>query len=309
MRKEHDYLLDMYRILAILMVLSVHINGYLCGKPEMVSKLFSYGAYGVALYFILSGYFSYSSVTKSRSGRQYVWKKAVRILPMYYISLLFTFIVGVFITGAYPLSWEWVWHVFFLNMFIPNREWMWWNSTNFFWTMPAFIAWYILSYFVVKRINRSWQAAVCTLIASIAAPFLKRWMYGFASEQFANWNFFSLLYVFMFGLFSYLVVMEKKIFSGIIYGVGIGGAGWMLGNHSGFFLFSILFYEMIVVTGTKRILSPWLEREKCKKIVFTLSESSYSVYLTHWFILALGGKMFKHASWYLAYTVFIVQCH
>lgn len=111
---SHNYLLDGYRIVAILMVLSVHIRGYLEGTPAIVKRILGLGAYGVALYFILSGYFSYSSVIKEAKMINYAKKKAIRILPMYYVSLLLTFIVGVFITGEYPLDLKWLYHVFFL---------------------------------------------------------------------------------------------------------------------------------------------------------------------------------------------------
>ena len=101
---RQNYLLDCFRITAILMVLSVHVRGYLEGTPSIVSKILGMGAYGVALYFILSGYFSYVSVVKESRILDYVRKKAIRILPMYYMSLLLTFIVGVFIVGEYPLD-------------------------------------------------------------------------------------------------------------------------------------------------------------------------------------------------------------
>lgn len=105
------------------MVLSVHIRGYLKGTPESISQAMGLDAYGVALYFVLSGYFSYISVSKEKSIRDYVKKKAIRILPMYYLSLVLTFIIGAFITAQYPLDLKWFYHTVFLNMFIPSQEW------------------------------------------------------------------------------------------------------------------------------------------------------------------------------------------
>lgn len=64
----YNYILDCYRILAVLMVLSVHIRGYLEGTPGIIDKVMGIGAYGVALYFVLSGYFSYISVVKEKSS-------------------------------------------------------------------------------------------------------------------------------------------------------------------------------------------------------------------------------------------------
>lgn len=158
------------------MVLSVHIRGYLDGTPNIVNRMLGLGAYGVALYFILSGYFSYSSVIKEVRVIDYAKKKAIRILPMYYVSLVLTFIVGVFIVGEYPLDLKWLFHTVFVNMFVPSREWEWWNSVNFFWTMPAFIAWYVLSPFIFKCVKNANRMAIATLIAVVVSPFLKNWI-------------------------------------------------------------------------------------------------------------------------------------
>ena len=51
--RQTNYVIDCFRILAVLMVLTVHVRGYLEGIPMIISKLFSIGAYGVALYFKL----------------------------------------------------------------------------------------------------------------------------------------------------------------------------------------------------------------------------------------------------------------
>jgi hypothetical protein len=73
--KEHNYLIDCFRILAVLMVLSVHIRDDLDNVPSIIYKLFGLGAYGVALYFIISGFLSYRSVVKCKSFETYVHKK------------------------------------------------------------------------------------------------------------------------------------------------------------------------------------------------------------------------------------------
>lgn len=299
----HNYILDCYRILAILMVLSVHIRGYLEDTPGIINQAMGIGAYGVALYFILSGYFSYMSVAKEKSIRDYVKKKAIRILPMYYVSLVLTFIIGVFITAQYPLDLKWLYHTVFLNMFIPSQEWTWWNSVNFFWTMPAFVAWYTLSPLLFKYINNSKKMVITTLVASVLSPFLKKWMYGFASEQFVNWNFFCLLYVFLFGSLAYFLIQECKQSIGILYGIIIAVIGLAVGNRSGFFVFGFGFYLMILLAS---IIPLRWESEKLKNIIEWLSASTYSVYLTHWFILQFWGDVLGSLPWIVGYAVFIV---
>lgn len=46
----------------------------------------------------------------------------IRIIPMYYVSLILTFLIGTIITKEFPIDWKWIYHVFFLNMFIPGKE-------------------------------------------------------------------------------------------------------------------------------------------------------------------------------------------
>jgi peptidoglycan/LPS O-acetylase OafA/YrhL len=188
-------------------------------------------------------------------------------------------------------------------MFIPSKDWSWWNSVNFFWTMPAFIAWYLISYPLFKKINSSKKMAVITLITSIAAPFLKKIMYHFASEQFVNWNFFCLIYAFCLGALAYFVIKEKCHLMGILYGVVIGCLGLIANNRSGFFVFGLLFYFAIVVGSMIPIR--W-ENEKVNKAVKTLSAITYSTYLTHWFVVQLIGDWFKLLPWFVAYILFIV---
>lgn len=303
-QKEHNYLIDCFRILALLMVLTVHVSGYLQGMPQIVKRLFAMGAYGVALYFIISGFLSYPSVMKSNSFVKYSKKKMIRILPMYYISLFFTFVLGGLILKEYPITWQWIYSVFFLNMFIPGKDWMWWNSVNYFWTMPAFIAWYVVSYPLLLRVNNMKKAALIILITSIIVSPLKYMMKFWASDEFINWNFFCLIYVFCFGVLAYFVIREKKYFGGVLIGIGIGVIGIIAGNRSGFFIFGLIFYFLII--STSMIPTKWVNR-KMRSVVKLLSAITYSTYLTHWFILKLVGNMLSQLPWIIAYVVFIVS--
>lgn len=243
---EQSYMMDLFRVIAVMMVLSVHINGYLNEHPHIVQLFFSLGAYGVSLFFLLSGFFTYSSIQKSSTIKEYLIKKAVRLLPLYYISLVMTFILDVYIYKDLPVSWKWLYHVVFLNMFVPCKEWMWWNSVNFFWTMPCFVAWYIISPVIYRYVNSFWKMASFVGIYSVMVPVIKEWMYGFTSTQFANWNFFSLLYTFLLGVLASLAISERKEIICAVYTVFLGIIGCIANNRSGFFLFGIGFLLLIL---------------------------------------------------------------
>ena len=45
---RRNYTLDLFRILAVWMVLSVHVRSYLNGIPTLINEIFGLGAYGVA---------------------------------------------------------------------------------------------------------------------------------------------------------------------------------------------------------------------------------------------------------------------
>ncbi len=271
--------------------------------PSIVHKILSVGAYGVALYFLISGYLSYPSVANSKSMSEYAFKKAIRILPMYYISLVATFILDAVVLRDIELSWKWIYHVFFVNMFIPTAEWGWCNSVNFYWTMPCFVAWYILSPLFFKCIKNSRGAFVASAISAAIVPFIKKWMYTFASEQFVNWNFFCLLYVFFFGVLAWFVANERCYVKGCIYGGVIAVIGLLCGNRSGFFVFGLVFYFGIVITSW---LGLKISNNKAQVIIKGVSGATYSVYLSHYFVLKAFNGVLPAVPWPVAYISFIV---
>ncbi len=285
------------------MVLSVHVNGYLSDVPSIIHSFLGIGAYGVALYFLISGYLSYPSVMSSKSLKNYALKKAIRILPMYYLSLIATFILDALALKDIELSWEWIYHVFFVNMFVPSAEWSWWNAVNFFWTMPCFVAWYVFSPLLFKFIKNSRRAFVASAVSAAVVPFIKMWMYTFASEHFVNWNFFCLLYVFFFGVLAWFVTNEKCHVRGCVYGGIITAVGLLCGNRSGFFVFGIVFYFGIIMINWIGIK---VNNVKTQSIIKVISGATYSVYLSHYFVLKAFSSVIVVIPWPMAYICFIV---
>lgn len=174
---------------------------------------------------------------------------------------------------------------------------------NFFGTMPAFVAWYLLSYPLFKKMNNSIIIAISSLTISVLTPGLKRIMNMFASEQFVNWNFFCLLYVFLFGSLAYFIIKEKKHEIGFAYGLLIGIIGWFCENRCGFFVFGLVFYFLLLLVDLCPI--KWTNK-KINQTIRELSAISYATYLMHWFILILCGNKLKMLPWMFAYLLFIV---
>lgn len=58
-----------------------------------VPPVFNYGFYGVELFFIISGFVIYQSIQFSRSAKDFLLKRAIRLYPAYLLCALLTFLV------------------------------------------------------------------------------------------------------------------------------------------------------------------------------------------------------------------------
>ena len=87
-RLNRNIMMDVLRIIAMVMVLLVHIPIYI---PLPYS--FPNGQYGVAIFFVLSGYLIMESLEHTQSVKKFYQKRLIRILPEYYIILIIGIII------------------------------------------------------------------------------------------------------------------------------------------------------------------------------------------------------------------------
>jgi peptidoglycan/LPS O-acetylase OafA/YrhL len=96
--------LDSLRALAIVMVLIYHSRWQLWGgwlRPAL-----NYTLWGVDLFFVLSGYLI-TNILIRNSGREgffrvFYWRRALRIFPIYYLTILVMYFVPARVTGLSP---------------------------------------------------------------------------------------------------------------------------------------------------------------------------------------------------------------
>src|SRR5699024_11527568 len=62
-------------------------------SSDYSTEIFSYGHYGVQLFFIISGFVIFMSVRRGRSAGDFLIKRAFRLYPAYIASIVITFIV------------------------------------------------------------------------------------------------------------------------------------------------------------------------------------------------------------------------
>ena len=184
----HMPVLDGIRGMAVLMVLVFHFIGCMPptnGFERTVVRVTGYGAFGVELFFVLSGFLItgilYDSCHKPRYFRNFYARRALRIFPLYYGVLCLVF----FVAPMIPLlrgptlehlvdrqAWAWLYAV---NIYIANQgDWS-FSYIEHFWSLAVeehFYLFWPLVVFLVARRPRTLMAlslaiALCAVLARL----------------------------------------------------------------------------------------------------------------------------------------------
>lgn len=146
-------LLDGYRALAVLMVLSTHV-AFTTGESfgSVVGPLLGRMDFGVTLFFLLSGFLLYRpwalSAMTNRAGPalgRYALRRAGRILPAYWLMVAVTLLV---LPEIQPVTWSaWPVHLGLIHIYIPGytlegltQTWSLATEVSFYVLLPVF-AW------------------------------------------------------------------------------------------------------------------------------------------------------------------------
>lgn len=94
-KKRFDEIDALRGIAAIVVVLYHYIVFYdekFGHLKENYVEIFSYGHYGVQLFFIISGFVIYMSILKVKSAPDFLTKRAIRLYPTYIFAIIVTFV-------------------------------------------------------------------------------------------------------------------------------------------------------------------------------------------------------------------------
>ena len=276
--KNRDFSLDILRAAACLMVMGVHLGQHIT-IPGAIGAFFEKGSTGVGFFFILSGYLAYFSLDKAfekgLSTKQvmleYWYKRAVHILPLYYLMILFYFILTT-IAGIVPrddTGLYWIRYIFFLNRWVPTDV-EFWTNLGAVWSISVFVFFYLIVPFYYK-VARNYYSAWIGVLVSFAV--LK-----YTDEIALNMAPFRYMFHFFLGILIYLAVKEKKILSlstvlcGILVFCALVGKGDMLNSP--------LIASMFIMATRGTVTTSSKNNPICRAIS-AISLISYSLYLDH----------------------------
>lgn len=303
--------LDIIRIFAAWMVLSVHIGQYL-------GVDFSVGAKGVQLFFVLSGYLAFASLEKNASIVSYYKKRAVRIIPIYWICLIIIYMEDI-VLGTYSSSLsevlagqcgpKYLRYFAFLQCFIPSDNWELWNNHRALWTMSSFVGFYILAPYLYRIMNKFYKSMLILIIFLFCRPYLVAWIQNiFAGypknakiEYFATMNPLTELYCFLLGAVLFVAIKEKKqnVYQMVIsIALAVTALSW--------YQYELLFVLLVAIAVS---FAPITENKQVCKWISIISGGSFALYLIHPMVLDIApiiwGKIGIENQWLYAIYLYI----
>ena len=280
--RKTDRGIQILRILACFVVFICHFGQRLPLEriSEDLYSISQLGAYGVELFFVISGYLACFSLANGKSAVAFYKKRAIRILVLYYFCILYYFITETFIFGNIPkddMGLGWLRYIFCLNGIVPSEGYF-WSNLGITWTIPVFLTFYLLAPLITK-ITKTTLSSAIAVVVSIAISFL-------ISNKCDGW-FSAITYLpcFLMGVLVYNAKKENLKFI-TVFGLQLFVFATKFNEYTRFielvirysqiFIVSAIFATIVLFTEEVKIV-----KEKTVKVLDILDEHSYTLYLVH----------------------------
>lgn len=278
--------LQILRVIACIGVFLCHLGSQMEveGTTELVMD---FGARGVYLFFILSGYFGFCSKELEEENwkkgcLRYFIKRAFKVLPLYYALIFYNFVLYEFILKSAPADSSgigWTRYLFLISTWIPADKNFWVNLCST-WTVGIFVLFYLLvplmKRFVVSLKGAGFLWGGLYLLSLLC---LGKVQYGMPVFY---------LHYFVMGIVFYFANKEGKERELVI-----GCIAFVLGsvaiNHTlTLNACSMLFLILIIMAKEIRV-----ENDRLQRVVNMIDSYSYTIYLTHAVVMD-GIEMLKN---------------
>lgn len=228
-KTEKNSVLDALRVIAILGIVGVHVGVYypISFNGVVSNGLFSviskWGASGVQIFFVLSGYLAIYTY-KNNGAINYYINRVIRIIPSYYlvlvISILFRYLIGY--TDVDVMKVGWGRYFLGINMLLPSFNYDMWNNIYGFWTMGTFMCFYLIVPLIYKYVKNLNQAYLFFVI-SVVIKYVSKIVFTAAFKNYAfdkidvllGGGIFGSLFQFAIGVITFYSIKETQNRGGI----------------------------------------------------------------------------------------------
>jgi len=197
--------LCIWRLIGCCGVFVVHL-GQQMQFSGMLRTITDLGQNGIYVFFILSGYLAYATYNKSQRVSRYYIKRAIKILPLYYLVICYYFIRDTFVYDSVPTDETglyWLRYVFFLFGLIKAEN-NYWMNLGAVWTVAVFVVFYITMPLLYRKIDSFEKSLVLLVTSGIVRELILVGGNG-------NWMAIEYLFFVFFGITLYLGIVEKKL--------------------------------------------------------------------------------------------------
>lgn len=302
---KHIPQLDVLRGIAVLVVMLYHVSDLV---PSLhARRILGLGYTGVDLFFVLSGFLITGILVRSKDQPNYFKnfyaRRALRIWPIYYVLLLFTFVALPVLeprlrSSIFGLSRPWQSFLFFVQNLFANGQSA-FDTVRVTWSLAIeeqyYLAWPVIIWLAPRRSLKA--LAISAVLISIFAR--SSVLYGLTAPLNIYTNTATRLDGLGLGAFLALWIPEADARAikwggliAVLAALSLGlGAGWFRPGHWAFYtVVSLVFAGVLCLAINVPALSKFQSLKYTGKI-------SYGLYLFHVpvFQLAAWGRKFLPA--------------
>lgn len=281
---QKDITIRLFRVIACIMVLLTHMRAVV--PMNAIAKYIDFGGFGVGVFFIISGYLAFNSAELA-NGRvlNYYKKRALRILPLFYVVIL---IWGILRSVVFcdmpedPVGLYWLNYILLIFKSYPNSV-IEWSNVGAVWTIASFIYFYLLMPLFYKYIN-SFIRALITEIFFIGINIA---YYLFSIKWFEP---LSDLCIFGLGILIYFAKKESQESKFTLFGCLLLIL-WIinLSDVKHMLFISIIMAIMIINGNVKNTTIEHIKVLGC--LLNILDHYSFDIYLSHPIVLYLVSTL------------------
>lgn len=293
--------IDALRGWAALGVLLVH-SQFAAKAPSFLTPLVNAGARGVQLFFIISAFTMFYTLSSRGDTASFFARRFFRIAPLFYVVMILSLLVGNALPGRY-------WSpdgvstpgILLTGLFLNGWHPAWYTSlVDGGWTIAVEMNFYLLVPFLFLRVRKAWVALLCIpatyfigrKIASIIATAYRPDFPKTQQYLVDSWEWMGLpgsLYIFFCGIFVYIIwrdwqflltLFTPKTYSRLLYALL---TLLVLAIYKDYGLKVIVF----LLTGVLLISSACDSWMVHNRYIIFMGKISYSSYLLHFFVIRM----------------------